>query len=586
MLQHQKCIEVFQKFGIQHPEVDLPIVFQLQRNVNQDVVGLKQTRENFDPEFLDLLLSQQSDLQDLNRFIQHHFANLKNWDVIQLFDKIIEDANFMIGQRDLLLKILKEEPQLPVFLPEIQDFGVLENVIVWGAIQKFKNRNPELYHYSAADLMQDIDHLILEENHFFQTQIDEFFQSRIRQFVRFHSLISDSSTKLSEEDKVLRKVLKSGRSLLIKEFNKTRQHKSIRELLSSDAAPWIHLLKPILLLNPLTIAQVLPNVSSSIDVLLFDEASQIPFSHAIPAIFRAKQIAIFGDSQQLSPSAYFLQGSSQRADLLSESRHFLPCEQLNFHYRSRHESLIAFSNRYFYHNRLKVMPALTNASRDGVFCHYVENATYSSGENYSEALALIQQLKSDFTTISKDASIGIVAFSEKQISVIEKILADKEAKDLQRAFDQERFFLTTIEKVQGDEFDVLYISLAYGKDAEGNFALRFGPVNQDGGDKRLNVLFTRARSSLHFFHSVRAHDFGHSENPGVQALKNFLMMHENREKSLNATVQNELEIVDPFYDHDAVVNLMTLKRHADWSGLNMKLKFLKDEAVTKSKIQE
>jgi superfamily I DNA and/or RNA helicase len=154
-------------------------------------------------------------------------------------------------------------------------------------------------------------------------------------------------------------------------------------------------------------------------------------------------------------------------------------------------------------------------------------------------------------------------------------------------FDTDSLVLTTLEKVQGDEFDVMYISLGYAKDAAGTFGLRFGPLNQDGGEKRLNVLFSRARRALHLFHSVRAADFGHSENLGVQGLKNYLLMHEesyalkNEESVVNTKIDSELsnnmlEICDPFYDKDAVANLMNLKRHADWSGLKLKIRFLKD----------
>jgi hypothetical protein len=579
MSEHQNCLEDFQKLGILHPEVDIPLVLQLQRNVHQDYHGLKQTQEQFPPEILTQLLTKQSAIHDLNRFVHHYFTHLNDADVSVVFGRMLADSDFFLAQQKPIFELLNQEPLLPRFWQEIQDFSHLDDVMKWGEIEQFKLRNPELFHYSGAELLQDVDKMIQEENAHFDLQVALFHEHRVQTFVDYHKLITAPSNKLSAERKALRTQLKAGRALLIKEFNKTRQHKSMRELLSGDAAPWIHLLKPILLLNPLMISKVLPNESNAIDLLVFDEASQIPFSHAIPALFRAKQVAIFGDSQQLSPSAFFLQGSAQRSDLLTEARHFLPNTELNYHYRSRHESLIAFSNRYFYNNRLKVLPASTDSQNDGVFCHVVEQGIYDSGQNPNEAAALISYLEVNFSKIPHHESIGIVAFSEKQMEVLHKLLV--QSKVLSIALENEKITLTTLEKVQGDEFDVLLISMGYGKDESGEFALRMGPLNQEGGEKRLNVLFSRARRCLHFFHSVRAQDFGVSENLGIDALKKFLLMHEERTldsaPNVNAEVSAKIkEVIDPFYSKTALKELMTLKRHSAWSGLNIKVKFWKD----------
>jgi hypothetical protein len=579
MSEYQNCLEDFQKLGILHPEVDIPLVLQLQRNVHQDYLGLKQTQEQFSSQILTKLLTQQSAIHDLNRFVHHHFTHLNDADVITVFQQILADSDFFLAQQAPIFDLLNSEPLLPKFWHEIQDFEHLDEVMKWGEIEQFKSRNPELFHYSGADLLQDVDKLIQEEDSHFDLQVALFHDRRVQAFLDYHQLITAPSNKLSVEQKTMRTQLKSGRALLIKEFNKTRQHKSMRELLSSDAAIWIRLLQPILLLNPLMISKVLPNESNAIDILVFDEASQIPFSHAIPAIFRAKQLAIFGDSQQLSPTAFFLQGSAQRSDLLTEARHFLPKAELNYHYRSRHESLIAFSNRYFYNNRLKVLPARKDDQKDGVFCHFVANGIYDSGQNPNEAAALISYLEAFISQISSQESIGIVAFSEKQMEVLNKLLLH--SKKLNSVLENERITLTTLEKVQGDEFDVLLISMGYGKDESGEFALRMGPINQQGGEKRLNVLFSRARRAMHFFHSVKAPDFGVSENFGIDALKKFLLMHEERiygETPANKVKENtSIELIDPFYSANVVSELMTLKRHADWSGLKVQVRFWKDE---------
>ncbi len=581
MTEHQACLEVFQSFGILHPEVDVPLVLQLQRNVHQDVEGLQQTQQKYAPELLQKLLTHQNAIHDLNRFVQHYFTQFKQSSIETVFESLVEDEDFLSAQHEAVSNVLNAEPLLPKIWHEIKGIEHLDEVLQWGEIQQFKSRNPELFHISGDDLQLDVAQLITDEDAHFELQVELFLDNRVQTFMDYHALLARPTTKLSAEQKLLRSQLKSGRALLIKEFNKSRQHKSMRELLGSDAAPWIRLLKPILLLNPLMIAKVLPNEPNTIDLLVFDEASQIPFAHAIPAMFRAKQLAVFGDSQQLSPTAFFLQGSAQRSDLLTESRHFLPNAELNHHYRSRHESLIVFSNRYFYNNRLKVMPALKDDHTDGVFCHFVKEGRYEAGQNEIEAQTLIHFLKGNITHIADNESIGIVAFSERQWEVLYKNLQNSSHSKIKRGLENERITLTTLEKVQGDEFDVLFISMGYGKDANGDFVLRMGPLNQEGGEKRLNVLFSRARRAMHFFHSVKAEDFGVSENLGIDALKKFLLMHENRifsERPSKQSRQNDsIELINPFYSAHVVSELMTLKRHADWSGLQVKVKFWKDE---------
>lgn len=576
-----KCLFEFQKLGIHHPEVDIPLVLQMQRNVNQNLVGIQKTRKEFNREQLHVLLENENQLRDLYRFVSHHFSIPDIQPLLFCFDTILNEQHFLLGQYSAIAELLNVEPRLHKFLSFVTDFNRLDEVLQWGAIQQFKNRNPELFHYNAQDLNKDIELLIKDENRFFEDEVNAFWKQSTQRFIAYHRLITAPDSKLSADQKIFRKQLKMGRSVLIKEFNKSRQYKSIRELLESEAAPWIQLLKPILLLNPLMISKVLPNKKQSVDLILFDEASQIPFSHAIPTLFRAKQVAIFGDSNQLSPSTFFVQGEARRADLLSQSRYFLPAAELRYHYRSRHASLIAYANRYFYNNELKILPSKSDNDCDGVFCHFIPDGIYNDGENEVEAKALIQFLKRQIDLWPSNESIGIVAFSEKQLARIELELQASNSKKIIDKWDEDKLVLTTVEKIQGEEYDNLLISLAYAKDKNGVFALRFGPLNQEGGEKRLNVLFTRARRALHFFHSVAPEDFGQSENMGVHALKNYLLMHGNRNfKSSNFKAPNmtnaTYEITDPFYRIDAVRYLMTLKRHAGLSGLSINIRFHKD----------
>lgn len=585
MEEQQKLLEAFTKLGIHHPEVDFPLIFHWQRKAQQHAAGLAQTKIKYSSDELSKLLDYERSFRDLHHFVQHYFMVQDDLSLDVLFDQLLLEESFLIGQHEALHDLLNSALHLPKILREIVDFQYLDDVMLWGAVKQFEAQNPQLFHYKATDLSRDLDALIEAENLHFAQEIQGFWEEKTAKFIDYHQLITAPIQSLNQEEKLLRKTLKSGRAQLIREFNKTRQHTSISTLLAGDAAVWIQLLKPIMIMSPIMLSKSFPMAPCILDLILFDEASQMPFSHSIPAIFRAKQFAVFGDSQQLSPSSFFVRGGSQRSDLLTESRHFLPIHYLSHHYRSKHPSLIAFSNRYFYSGRLQILPACQNHMTDGVFCHYIAAGVYEKGRNTTEAKRIITFLKEEISRIPKNESVGIVAFSERQLAELEHELTHIEHEELRCALEDERITLSSLEKVQGDEFDVLLISMAYGRDANGDFALRMGPLNQEGGERRLNVLFSRAKRALHFFHSVQASDFGYSDNLGVQLLKNFLLMHSpSKHLALmpQETVSNQdsklsLEIVDPFYRKDAVTYLMILKRHTSGSGLDLHLKFRKDE---------
>ncbi len=575
---HQKHIEDLAKLGLLSPDVDIALVLHVQSRIALDDQGIRDTQSMYNPNELARILEVQSSITELNRFVNHNLSLDQNAELDMHFERILKESDFFIGQSALIHSLLEKEPLLPRFLPHVKDFGQLDNVVLWGAVYQFKNRNPELFHYRSSNLEHDIEWLIAEEDRDFEIQVQRFFDQKVHLFIQYHELMSAPTAKLDSAALDFRKKLKNGRSILIKEFNKSKQHKSLFDLITGDAGLWIKLLKPMVFINPTMISKVVPNVEHAIDLVLFDEASQIPFSHAIPTIFRASQIAVFGDSQQLSPSAYFLQGGARRADLLSESRHFLPADTLAYHYRSRHDALIQFSNRFFYNNQLRVLPAKTNTELDGVFCHFVSQGTYQEGKNTVEAEKLVRDLSNFWSKRSSDETVAVVAFSEKQLQAIEEVLAKQCGFNWNDALEIGTLTLTTLEKVQGDEFDFLFISLGYGRNPEGDFQLRFGPLNQEGGEKRLNVLFSRARRAIHFFHAVQVEDFGFSENLGVQALKNFLIMHSKTQKS-ESSYEAEYRIVDPFYKHNCIDELMTLKRHAALSGLKVRIVFTKDDLI-------
>lgn len=338
-------------------------------------------------------------------------------------------------------------------------------------------------------------------------------ESQIR-FEAFHELLNTPARKLSEGQKELKKRLKRGKSILVKEFAKTRSHPSMRELFASEAREWIQLLKPIWLSNPTQIAKSFPLETDLFDVVIFDEASQIPVQNALGALQRSKRGVIAGDSQQMGPTAYFRAGSSEVMDLLHQASFYWKGTPLKHHYRSVHPDLIAFSNQHFYNGELKAFPAY--GASNPIQHYFIEGGIFDQRRNTIEAEAVANHIQS---LLKSTNSIGVVAFSEEQLQAIWEELDIPTQRQITTLTDSGEAFFKALENVQGDECDHLVISFGYAKSPEGEFAMRFGPMNTANGRRRLNVLLTRARKSFDFFSSVSYEDFKLSDNESVNLLR-------------------------------------------------------------------
>jgi superfamily I DNA and/or RNA helicase len=355
---------------------------------------------------------------------------------------------------------------------------------------------------------------------------DFLVEHQARKFADFHRLLSVPLSKLSEEEKSLRTRLRKGKSILVKEFAKTRNHLSIRELRSSEAKHWVDVLKPIQLSNPSSLASIFPMEKDQFDLVIFDESGQIPMSYALGALQRAKRVLVAGDHQQMSPSSYFRQSEELVIDLLHQSAYYLPNVLLTHHYRSRDARLIAFSNRYFYGGRLRTF-AEKSINENHLKLTCVPNGEYSDGVNLMEAKVMAQLVEK--ALMSRD-KYGVVAFSEAQLTTIQANMSPRAQQQLEEAIDKDHFFFKALEQVQGEECDHLLVGFGYGKNKEGKFDMRFGPINLKNGEKRLNVLFSRARKSIHFVTSVERSDFSSSKNEGVQRLKDWFVFIEEQSK--------------------------------------------------------
>jgi hypothetical protein len=360
-----------------------------------------------------------------------------------------------------------------------------------------------------------------------------------------------------------------GRKTLENEFGKSRAYKSIRELFAGEAGPAMRRLKPVWLMSPLSVADILPLEEKLFDVVIFDEASQIPLEDAIPTLYRARQMIVVGDEMQLQPSAFFASAGGEEEDadqaglfvhdlnadsFLNRASAALPRTMLAWHYRSQHEALIGFCNKAFYKGQLQTVPnvaelperepiRVAKADDAKVFAglalsqplsyHRMENSPYDSQRNPGEA-AYIAQLVREILNRNDGLSIGVVAFSQAQRVEIDSALNALAAtdRDFRNRLDLEEerehegqyvgLFVKNLENVQGDERDVMIVSVCYGPDAKGRMIMNFGPINQNGGEKRLNVIFSRAKRHMMIVSSIDAAQITNTYNYGANALRKYL----------------------------------------------------------------
>ncbi len=328
------------------------------------------------------------------------------------------------------------------------------------------------------------------------------------------------------------------------EMEKRRRHKAIRRLMD-EAGDAILRIKPVFMMSPLSVASYLPPGALTFDLVIFDEASQVRPVDAFGAILRARQAVVVGDSKQLPPTPFFEKLVDDAEE--DESRSFtgdlesilglfaskgVPDRMLRWHYRSRHDSLIAASNHEYYDNKLLVFPSPDHAREElGVVLHHHPETVYEPGtKRYNQGEAeIVADAVMDHARAHPGRSLGVAAFSQSQAQQIQDQVELRRrqhpgAEGFFNAHPDEPFFVKNLENVQGDERDIIFISVGYGKQEGGTLWMRFGPLNQDGGERRLNVLTTRARYRCEVFSNFKADEvrLDGTDARGVAALKRYL----------------------------------------------------------------
>ena len=423
--------------------------------------------------------------------------------------------------------------------------------------------------------------IVFNENDALATFIGELHENRIREFRDLDRKIINLNRKRifnklnSQIPKIYGAANDPEAKILAGEFTRKSGHLPVRTLLEK-AGGTIKKIKPVFMMSPLSIAQYLDptNPKLQFDVVIFDEASQVKPEDALGAFMRGKTAVVMGDTQQLPPTSFFDQMTDSESgeevataldmeSILHLCKLSFPVKMLKWHYRSRHESLINISNREFYDNELLVYPSPSHNDPElGLKFHYNPNTAYHRGEgsaNPLEAKDVVKEIFKHFEKYGDKKSLGVGTFSVAQKNaILEELEIERKAHpEFEPLFSdkkEERFFVKNLETIQGDERDVILISVGYGYDTEGKMSLNFGPLNQDGGERRLNVLITRAREKCVVFTNFRAHDIHLTANPpfGVKSLQSFLEYAENLH--YNQSIQDDDYEEAPF--EDAIYNFI------------------------------
>lgn len=401
-----------------------------------------------------------------------------------------------------------------------------------------------------------------------------FIRADIRQRFMQHVKLSNKAASQidDEQEQEFARSYGEGRKILENEFAKSMRYKSIRELTARSSGLVLKDLKPVWLMSPLSVSDSLSLDQPFFDAVIFDEASQITLEEGVPSLYRAPQTIIVGDDRQMPPTDFFtakagdpddLERNDEEDELLSADADSLLTQgarkmssvMLGWHYRSHSETLISYSNHAFYGASLltipdrsihssKKPPIVITAPSDAMFTHatlfdrsisfhHLPEGTYAKRGNSAEA-TYIAHLVRELLSKKTPESIGIVAFSQEQQHAIETALETLAAND--KKFDAllddatERtddgqftgLFVKNLENVQGDERDIIIMSVCYAPDTRGKMAMHFGPINKRGGEKRLNVIFSRAKKHMAVVSSIRHHQITNVYNAGANYLRRFL----------------------------------------------------------------
>lgn len=450
------------------------------------------------------------------------------------------------------------------------------------------HRFDTLTHEGMVQEFRELDARVLREN---RTGLVRLLRDRVQHQLRQ----PEASTSLPR---------------LRREMVKQRKLSPLRKTLR-DCDGAIRAIKPCFMMSPLTVAQYLDGTHPTFDLVIFDEASQLPTEDAIGAIIRGCQLVVVGDPKQLPPTNFFSvssgtvtapigeDGTPLYEDSESVLEEFMgaavPMSRLKWHYRSVHESLINFSNINFYDADLHTFPSvITDTDGAGLEFHFVNGGIYEGkGVNLIEARRIADEVVR-FAKVQLDRraaakrplSLGVGTLNlRQQLAILDELeVRRREDPSMEPFFDRsghEPFFVKNLENIQGDERDSIFLSVTFGKSADGRLRYNFGPLNRENGWRRLNVLVTRARRQMKVFSSIRDHDINPAAatSEGPRLLREFLSYAEHRRLG-NATLSAAADVESPF-ERDVCLELtrrgVRIQPQVGVSGYRVDIGVLDDE---------
>ena len=566
-----------------------------------------------------LIWSENHSLKSLTHELQSILGNLNELrrvsDILIHLDSLPERMSNLVRNSDWTI------PQL-------------EAAIEANTWMQWLQSNPEVDRFSALEQEAHVQRLDEVFDSWLRAN-SEWICSRARE--RFLDLL-----RVDPSDQALSKRYQQGRKTLEHEFGKTMRYRAIRDLVDGDSGLIVKDLKPIWLMSPLSVSDTLPLNPGYVDVVIFDEASQVRLEEAIPSLFRGTQTIIVGDTMQLPPTNFFTQkkvddeidindyasGSDNEEavagydlssdSLLSHSGKCMESTMLGWHYRSRSESLISFSNWAFYDGRLLTVPdpirarptsipsdqtasaspqpdaeAVAVHERTATYqvngklskqaegsqndtqiespgwldqpisFHLMNDGCYIERRNRREA-DYIADLVAEYLAKESGMSLGIIAFSEAQQAEIERALEDRARMDdafrvryeaeLQREENGQfvGLLVKNLENIQGDERDIILLSICYGPNPQGSISMNFGPINRDGGEKRLNVAFSRAKRNMAVVSSIHHGQITNDYNLGPNCLKQYLRFVESMSTCDTASANSVLRQISRWRGSESV----------------------------------
>lgn len=423
---------------------------------------------------------------------------------------------------------------------------ILAEAVERGNIQSDQVDNAYLagiYDFLAREILHEDPELARFSGHYQEALQDKFreYDNKLKKLQCEQIAWQIDQGKIPMGNMGVRVSERTERVLLEHEIGKKTRHISIRQLLRR-AGKALMALKPCFMMGPMSVAQYLAPGRINFDLVVMDEASQIKPQDALGAVARGGQLVVVGDPKQLPPTSFFDRlveddeedptGIEESESILDATLPMFPVRRLRWHYRSQHENLIAFSNHSFYDSDLVLFPSPYKGTENyGIQYSRVPRGCFVNRKNMEEAKIISEAVRQHFRHRPEE-SLGVVAMSADQKLQIERAI-ETLAKDdgiFQEWLDKdakrsESLFVKNLENVQGDERDVIFISMTYGpQEPGGKVYQRFGPINSNVGWRRLNVLFTRSKKRMHIFSSMGSDDIvaGSTSKRGVQALRDFL----------------------------------------------------------------